>query len=205
MIEAELKARVRDPDGLHARLSDLAAGERSVYRDVYYDHPGRDLTVAGRELRLRVIESAAGTRSLLTFKEPAVDAASGSKPEHETQVSDPVAVGVLLTGVGLEVVVAFEKHCTNYRFSTGGRDLLATVVTVPELDGTFIELETMTEPGDVDAALADVRAVLRRLGIEGGDFTTEQYTDAVLASRHSQRLCDLVQDARHHARPSGQP
>ena len=39
MIEAELKARVRDPDGLHARLGELAAGERSVYRDAYYDHP----------------------------------------------------------------------------------------------------------------------------------------------------------------------
>jgi adenylate cyclase, class 2 len=200
VIEAELKARVRDPDGLHARLSDLAAGERSVYRDVYYDHPGRDLAAAGRELRLRVVESAGGTRSLLTFKEPAVDAASGSKPEHETQVSDPVAVGVLLAGVGLEVVVGFEKHCTNYRFSRQGRQLLATVVTVPELDGTFIELETMTEPGDVDAALADIRAVLLRLGVDSGDFTTEQYTDAVMASWRSQRLCKLAQGARHYAR-----
>lgn len=187
MIEAELKARVRDPNSLHAQLSELATGERNVYRDVYYDHPGRDLAAAGRELRLRVIESADGTRSLLTFKEAAVDAASGSKPEHETQVSDPVAVGVLLTAVGLEVVVAFEKHCTNYRFSTGGRDLLASVVMVPELDGTFIEIETMTEPGDVDAALSDIRAVLLRLGVDGREFTTEEYTDAVLASRRSQR------------------
>jgi adenylate cyclase, class 2 len=195
VIEAELKARVRDPGGLHARLSELAAGERSVYRDVYYDHPGRDLAAAGRELRLRVIESAGKTQSLLTFKEPAVDAASGSKPEHESQVSDPAAVSVLLAGVGLEVVVAFEKHCMNYRFRGQGRDLLATVVTVPELDGTFIELETMTEPGDLDAALADIRAVLLRLGADGGDFTTEQYTDAVLASRRSQSLCNLVQGA----------
>lgn len=195
MIEAELKARVRDPDGLHARLRELAAGEQSVYRDVYYDHPGRDLATAGRELRLRGIESAGGTRSLLTFKEPAVDAASGSKPEHETQVSDPAAVGVLLTGVGLEVVVGFEKHCTNYRFRSQGRDMLATVVTVPELDGTFIELETMTEPSDVNAALADIRAVLLQLGVDSDDFTTERYTDAVLSSRRSQRLCDELPGA----------
>ena len=28
---------------------------------------------------------------------------------------------------------------------------------------------------------ADIRAVLRQFGVESGDFTTEQYTDAVLA------------------------
>ncbi len=189
MIEAELKARVRDPDGLHERLSRLAAGERSVYRDKYYDHPGRDLAAAGRELRLRVIETADGKQSLLTFKEAAVDAASGSRPEHETEVGDPAVVDVLLRVLGLEVVVAFEKHCTNYRLSAEGRAMLATVVTVPELDGTFIELESMAEPVDVDAALAEIRAVLLRLGIAGEDFTTELYTDAVLSSRRDQRLC----------------
>lgn len=187
MIEAELKARVRDPAALHQQLGGLAAGERSVYRDVYYDDPGRGLTASGSELRLRTVETDAGKRSLLTFKEPAVDAPSGSKPEHETEVSDPAAVAPLLAGLGLQVVVAFEKHCTNYRFTARERGMLATVVTVPELDGTFIELETMTDAAGVDAALADVRAELLRLGIDDGDFTTEQYTDAVLAARRT--LC----------------
>ena len=90
-------------------------------------------------------------------------------------------------GLGLEVLVAFEKHCTNYRFTARGRGMLATVVTVPELDGSFIELETMTDAADVDDALADVRAEIRRLGVKDGDFTSEQYTDAVLAARRSQR------------------
>ena len=93
---------------------------RVLYRDAYYDHPGRDLAASGRELRLRSIESGGSRRALLTFKEAAVDAVSGSKPEHESQVSDPAAVGVLLTALGLEVVVEFEKHCTNYRFRSRG-------------------------------------------------------------------------------------
>jgi adenylate cyclase class 2 len=72
----------------------------------------------------------------------------------------------------------------NYRFSSQGRDLLATVVTVPELENqTFIELETIAEPDDVDAALGVVRGVLGELGIESGDLTTEAYTDAVAARR----------------------
>jgi adenylate cyclase class 2 len=187
VIEAELKARVRDPGALHQVLRRRAAGEHSTYRDVYYDLPGRDLTVGGRELRLRAIEAAGVRRSVLTYKEAAVDASSGSKPEHETDVSNPAAVDVLLRGLGLEVVVAFEKHCTNYRFSAGGRDMLATVVTVPEVDGTFVELETMTDPEGFDAALADVRTVLLRLGVDSDDLTTEQYTDAVIRSRRTQR------------------
>ena len=180
MIEAELKARVRDPQALHQRLRQLAAGEQSVYHDTYYDYPGKDLTASGRELRLRTIQADGQQRSLLTYKEPAVDAASGSKPEHETEVASPAAVDCLLRGVGFEYLVSFEKHCTNYRFSAQGRDMLATVVTIPELDGTFLELETMTSPDDTQAGLADIQTVLQRLGIAHEDLTTEQYTDAVL-------------------------
>jgi adenylate cyclase, class 2 len=187
VIEAELKARVRDPGALYEVLRGLAAGEKSTYRDVYYDLPGRDLTAGGRELRLRAIEAAGERRSLLTYKQAPVDASSGSKPEHETHVSNPVAVDVLLRGLGLEVMVALSKHCTNYRFSAEGRDMLATVVTVPEIEGTFVELETMTDPEGVDAALTDVRAVLLQLGIDSEDLTTEQYTDAVIRSRTSER------------------
>lgn len=187
MIEAELKARVRDRSALHARLSRLASGEQSSYRDVYYDCRGGDLAASGRELRLRAIEVAGQRRSVLTYKEPAVDVGSGSKPEHESEVGNPAAVDVLLRGLGLEVMVAFEKHCTNYRFSAEGREMTATVVTVPELDGVFVELETMTDADSVGAALADVRSVLLRLGIENEDFTAEQYTDAVLESRRGRR------------------
>ncbi|HKS51718.1 MAG TPA: hypothetical protein VJS67_07590 [Pseudonocardiaceae bacterium] len=90
----------------------------------------------------------------------------------------------VLTALGVEQIIAFEKHCVNYRFTAQGCDLLATVVTVPELAGqTFIELETSADPGEVDAALGVVRSVLRELGIEDSDLTTQAYTDAVATQR----------------------
>ena len=89
MIEAELKARVREPGAILERLSLLAPAEQSIYRDVYYDWPGGALAASGRELRLRVIDAANGLRSVLTYKEPAVDVRSGSKPEHESDVGQP--------------------------------------------------------------------------------------------------------------------
>ena len=183
MIEAELKARVREPDALRKRLCRLADEERSTYRDTYYVRPGGDLAADGRELRVRVIEAGELRRTVLTYKEPAVDADSGSKPEHETNVADADTIDTVFRALGLQHLVAFEKRCANYRFTAHGRDMLATVVTVPEIDGTFIELETMADEADVGAALDDLRVVLHELGINDDDLTTEQYTDAVMNAR----------------------
>jgi CYTH domain len=74
--------------------------QASVYRDTYYDRPGHELTHEGREVRVRVIEGPDSRRTLLTYKAPAVDAASGSKPEHETSTGSPAALDASLTGLG---------------------------------------------------------------------------------------------------------
>jgi adenylate cyclase class 2 len=185
LIEAELKAVVRDPELLHRLLSRRANGHRSVYADRYFDFPDRRLSRAGYELRVRTVtDDANRSRVLLTYKEPAIDDVSGSKPEHETTAADAEVLTTVLTALGVERFIAFEKRCVNYRFTEQGRDLLATVVTVPELAGqTFIELETAAQPGDVAAALEVVRAVLAELGIVQEDHTGETYTDAVAAHR----------------------
>jgi adenylate cyclase, class 2 len=184
-VEAELKALARDPERIHTALSQRAVGECSIYTDRYFDYPDRGWTRQGTELRVRTITNELGpTQALLTFKEPAVDDASGSKPEHETAVGDADVLVTVLSALGVEQIIAFEKHCVNYRFTAQRRDLIATVVTVPELAGqTFIEMETIADPDDVDAALDVVRSVLRELGIEDSDLTTQAYTDAVAAQR----------------------
>ena len=182
MIEAELKAVVHDPAAVMAALDKRATGVAEVYHDTYYDRPDGSLTVGDRELRVRTVHGPDDTRSLLTYKEPRVDP-SGSKPEYETRVDEPGAVHSMLRGLGHVVHIEFEKHCRNYRFTAAGREMLATLVRVPEIGGTFIELETQAEQSDLDAALADVRTALGELGIGDDDLTTEAYTDAVAARR----------------------
>jgi adenylate cyclase, class 2 len=127
MIEAELKARVAAPAALRGRLEDLAAGEASTYRDT----PGQDLTAAGRELRVRVVEISGTAHAVLTYKEPPADQASQSKLEHETMVASPGVIDVILPALGLRHLVAFDKHCLNFTFAARGRDMLATLVTSP--------------------------------------------------------------------------
>jgi adenylate cyclase class 2 len=183
LIEAELKARVTDPGALRGQLLRRAYEETSLYRDTYYDLPGQRLTVNDRELRLRVQETGGVRRAFITYKEPPADSASGSKPEYETAVADPSVVDVILRGLGLDELVSFEKHCANYRFTAKDREMLATVVTVSEIVGVFLELETLAVEDDLTGALDDLRAVLIELGITEADLTTELYTDAVMRAR----------------------
>ncbi|MFJ2604724.1 MULTISPECIES: class IV adenylate cyclase [unclassified Streptomyces] len=183
MIEAELKARVHSPDGVVRRLDAWATARVEVYRDTYYDRPDGSLEKADQELRVRTVDGADGARTVLTFKGAAVDEVSGSKPEHETAVDDADAAHAILHGLGYVQVIAFEKHCRNYEFEHRGRQLLATVVRVPEIDGTFIEVETIVDEDQVAPALDDIRAVLTDLGIEPDDVTRQTYTGAVAARR----------------------
>lgn len=183
-VEAELKARVRDADMLRATLDGRAEKQVAVYRDRYFDSPDGSFANVGHELRIRTIEAAGGARHILTFKAPAIDQAGGSKPEHETPVGDPQAAEAIIAGLGYRPLIAFTKHCANYQLRHDGRDLLATVVTVPEIDGTFLEVETVIDDdAGLPVALDGIRAVMASLGISEHDLTTELYTDAVKAAR----------------------
>ncbi|MGW7378554.1 class IV adenylate cyclase [Streptomyces sp. NPDC054794] len=183
MIEAELKARVHSPESVMRYLDERATARVEVYRDTYYDRPDDSLEKKDQELRVRTVHGADSTRTLLTFKEAAVNKDSGSKPEHETRVEDAEATHAILRGLGYVEVIAFEKRCHNYEFVTRGRRMLATLVRVPGINGTFLEVETLVDEGEVSKALDDIRSVLIELGIGPEDLTRETYTGAVAAQR----------------------
>jgi len=74
--------------------------------------------------------------------------------------------------------------CEREHWAAGVLESRTTLVTVPELDGTFIEVETIVGDGDdIGTALRAVWSVLLELGIRDDDVTTEQYTDAVMTRR----------------------
>jgi adenylate cyclase class 2 len=183
VIEAELKAQLREAGVVRTNLGRRATVERAIYRDTYYDTPAGQLEREGRELRLRTVETPGLIRHLLTYKEAAVDQASGSKPEYESTVSMPSAVAHMLEGLGYVPSIELTKECENYRFSDDGRDFLATVVQVPEIEGTFLEVETPAEVQYLAAALAAVRSLMQNLGVDECELTTELYTDAVRSTR----------------------
>lgn len=187
MIETELKARVADPDAVLAALRDHSGEEPAVYSDTYFDFPDRRLAASDRELRIRTVTVEGFKRTHLTYKEPAVDETSRSKPEHETVIGDPAAARTALIGLGLEVDIEFEKRCSNFKLTHGGYAVLATVVQVPEIDGVFIEVETLVEQDELTPALASLRGLLDDIGIGEDELTTDTYTGAVRAARATAR------------------
>jgi adenylate cyclase class 2 len=102
-----------------AALRGQGGNERA--RDTYYDWPDRKLTLSGRELRLRLIEAEGLRQALLTYKEPAIESASGSKPEHETKVENPSAVDIMLRGLGLDAVLTARREMRCERGGRGSR------------------------------------------------------------------------------------
>jgi adenylate cyclase, class 2 len=182
-VEAEVKARLSNPAAVRALLDQLTTGVDEQYHDTYLNTPDHSLDTDGRELRVRTITRNGETRHLLTFKEPPVDQATQSKPEHETAVANPDATINILTGLGYQPVLAFTKNCTNYRTNHHGRNILATLVTIPEIDGTYLEVETITQPNDLDAALETIHRLIANLGITEEELTTDTYTDAVRRAR----------------------
>ncbi|GIG60115.1 hypothetical protein Lfu02_44870 [Longispora fulva] len=183
-IEVERKAVVRDEQHVVDQLRALAVGVSSTYRDVYYDWDDRALERDGRrELRLRVVEVSDGSRTaVLTYKGAMLDGAS--TPEFETEVSDPEMMDTILTGLGLGHTIAYQKRCQNFRFTVAGRAVVATVVRVPELEPTFVEVESIVETAEeIPAASTVVDQVLADLGVSPVDVTEEFYIDMVTARR----------------------
>jgi adenylate cyclase, class 2 len=166
-----VKARVSDPEALKRDLGRLARGEPSTYYDVCYDTPDGALSASGRELRVREIDAGGVLRTVLTYKAPPADEGSQSKPEHETVAASGGVIDVILSGLGLVHLAELEKRVVSYRFTSGGRDMLATMVTVPENDETFIELETPAREASLEPALRALRDALAVSGIGEDDLT----------------------------------
>ena len=183
MIEVELKARVADPGVLLGELRSRARGEPSTYRDTYYDFPDGRLARAARQLlRLRVIESGSGDRCMWTFKGAMLD--TSATPELETEVSRADTAGAILAALGLRPVISYMKQCENFTFDAYGRRVVATVVRVPELDGTFVEVEAQVrEVSEAPAAREAVRGVLAELDLDDADLEPQFYVDMVAARR----------------------
>lgn len=186
LVEVELKAKVTDVAHVRAELERLAPGVDETYHDTYYDLPDETLTTRDQELRVRTVTNDAGSRTLLTFKTAPVEQASGSRPEHETGVGDPTVADTVLKALGAVAVISFRKLCRNHRFTAEGRDVLATLVEVPEIEGTYLEVETLAPADEVEAGLSTIRTVLATLGISDVDLTSETYTGAVAAVRQSE-------------------
>lgn len=191
IVEVEAKLRLSDPDALNAKLAELnAVHDRDILEtNTYFDRPDGDLKSSDQGLRVRVeIDRTTGkTENVLTHKGPRAHGRLKSRSETEVGVSNAHAAAQMLSALGYEPVLTFEKQRTRYLLD-GCR---VEIDTLPYL-GTFVEIEGNTDD--------DVLAVQAKLGLSDQPLIRASYI-AMLATylrenNLSQTIVKIIDDTR---------
>ena len=187
MYEVELTAIVKNKADVLQKLKVFAKepAHEVTYDDLYFDKKS-ELHTQESELRLRKksYPESGKTTHWLTLKEAPFDQKTRSKPEFETKITDFEATKVIFEKLGYELVISYAKHCRFYYARFKNLNLEISVVQLPELSDTFIEIEAQTENLEETDAYFDVLYdFLKEIGMSENDLTTLQYQDLVKESR----------------------
>ncbi len=179
IVEVEAKLRLSDPPALHAKLAALdAVRDRDVLEtNTYFDLPDGGLKSSDQGLRVRVeVDQATGkAESILTHKGPRAHGRLKSRSETELGVSDARAAGQMLSALGYQPVLTFEKLRTRYLLD-GCR---VEIDTLPYL-GTYVEIEGNTDD--------DVVGVQAKLGLGDKPLIRASYIAMLVTYLSEHRL-----------------
>jgi adenylate cyclase class 2 len=147
-IEIETKVKVESLDEIAVRLSDVGGQLECELSqaDTYFDDAEGTLFASDCGLRLRRQIIGDSESIILTYKGPRQDARFKSRQEIEIEVSDFEVAAQLLTALGYEKALVFEKRRQVWRLA----DCEVCFDELPLL-GSFVEIEAPGESqiGDV--------------------------------------------------------
>lgn len=172
-IEKKYKLTMAEAARLRKRLRETGAARRGVEFEENTLYAGANLATGRRILRLRRV----GDGALLTLKEQSPSASDiKMRREEETAVADAGALASILSALGYEPALVYEKRRETW-------ELGRVEVVVDELPfGLFAEIE-----GDAEA----IHEAERRLGLT--EVTAESKTYPQLTREHGTRRGGLVE------------
>ena len=177
MFEIELKFPVEEHAPIAARLTELGAtrGGPVEQTDAYFNHPARDFAATDEALRIRTV----GGASVVTYKGPREPGLAKTRRELETPLAEGTAEawGALLRTLGFRPVATVRKRRTPYALTRGGSAMEVALDEVEGL-GAYVEIETLAEPADRDAAEREVANLAEELGVSGAE--PRSYLEMVL-------------------------
>ena len=166
--EVEVKFPVSNLDVTRERMESLGARfertERQV--DTYLSHPIRNFAETDEAFRIRSI----GDSNCFTYKGPIVDTLSKMRKEIEFGIDSGKdafdQASEMVSCLGFEVVRTVEKERTYLLLNFKERVMELTLDEVSGL-GTYVEIETLAEESDREAARDAVLALADELGLSG--------------------------------------
>jgi predicted adenylyl cyclase CyaB len=169
-IEIETKVKVEFLDEIAARLCALRGQlQYEVSQvDTYFDDAEGILFASDCGLRLRREIIGESKKVILTYKGPRQEARFKSRQETEIEVSDFEVASQLLTALGYEKTLVFEKRRQVWRLA----DCEVCLDELPLL-GSFVEIEA---PGE-----GQIGDVLEKMGLVHLGHVNESYAQLMRA------------------------
>jgi len=141
-LEIETKVKVESLEEIAVRLTDLGGQIECelLQVDTYFDDSDETLYKSDCGLRLRRAIIGESEKIILTYKGPRQKARFKSRQEIEIEVSDFGVAAQLLTALGYEKALVFEKRRQVWRLE----DCEVCLDELPLL-GSFVEIEAPSE------------------------------------------------------------
>jgi adenylate cyclase class 2 len=177
--EVEQKFQVADAGQLIQRV--VAAGGQFADAieqvDRYFAHPSRDFAKTDEAVRIRSV----GERNCVTYKGPKIDALTKTRREIEVGIESGTGAAddfaELLAALGFRAVATVRKQRRCAEIVCDG---VAIELALDDVDGvgTYVELETIAEEGQLDERREQVVALAERL--ELGESERRGYLELLL-------------------------
>lgn len=169
MLEIEVKARLRNPERVRKKLSDLGAMRvKTVTQvDTYYNHPARDFAASDEALRLRNEDG----KVTVTYKGPKLDKLTKTREEENLQISEAKSAEKILERLGFRRVREVKKRREHYTLP-GFKVMLDRVEGL----GEFIEVEKPGEKYDP----RELIEFLKSLGVDEKDLERRSYLELLI-------------------------
>jgi len=148
-VEVEAKMKLEYPASLQNKLESLGATleRRLIETNTYFDSSDNQFKASDQGLRVRVEvdQDTSHTQTVLTHKGPRSHGKLKTRSETELIVEGPGQAAQMLSALGYEAVLMFEKYRCRYLLDS----CRIEIDTLPYL-GTYVEIEADHE----DAVLA---------------------------------------------------
>jgi adenylate cyclase, class 2 len=178
--EVERKFRVAEAELAALRQEVVALGgrlQRVEQTDCYFNHPARDFAASDEALRLR----RADNLNFVTYKGPRTDATAKTRQELELPLPPgPEALDrfkELFSILGFTPFSQVRKRRESASVSWHGQTIEVALDDVQGV-GTFVELEAISAPGEVEVAQQAIGSLAAHLKLQDGE--RRSYLELVL-------------------------
>lgn len=193
MIEAEIKVKIDDPEGIRKKITNFK-GDYILslkHADTYFNMPIglRDFQETDEALRIRNStefdknkkSNHIKVQSYLTYKDKKLDNITKTREEIEIKIDDELKIKNLLLKLGFQEILTVIKERELYEIEFRNERIDVLIDYLPILDSYFLETEILCNNIDkIDEVRELIFDFLKDLGIDRNQSIRKSYLELIL-------------------------